>query len=110
VGSRNARENNKEVYDKHQPIYDKCVEISKKAGQNPARSRRAPPGPSWPSSQTSPYGQNGMPMIYGQAYWPSYGGPMYGRLIYGYPPGGGWSPYQFYNNQPPILPIPYFYG
>ena len=108
MGSRNARENNKEVYDKHQPIYDKCVEISKKAGQNPARSRRAPPGPSWPSSRTSSYGQHGLPMSqgqpgYGQAYWPYYGGPMYG-----YPPGGQWSPYQF--NQPPMFPMPYFYG
>ena len=91
--------------DQYRQIYDKCV---KQFHAMKKKKTSAPSGPSWPTSQTSPYGQNGMPMIYGQAHWPSYGGPMYGRLIYGYPPGGG--SYQFYNNQPPILPIPYFHG
>ena len=100
------------VLDKHVYIYSDCLDISKEAGQNPGkaqgRRRFAPSGPSWSTSQTSPNGQYGMTMTYGQpgygqGYWPSYGGPMYG-----YPPGGRWSPYQFY--QTPILPMPYFYG
>ena len=112
-GERHAEKFGKQAFDKHQSIYDKCVKKSIEAGQRPGRPRRAPPGPSWPTSQTSPNGQNGMPMIngqpgYGQDYWPSYGRSMYGRYPYGHPPGGQWSPYQFY--QPPMFPMPYFYG